>query len=632
MANKSVLQFKEVSAISGANLFHLVVGNVDKKIQWTNVVAQVDTDLSISTTFTSINSSISTINGNITTINSSLSTLAGNISTVDAGAVHKTGNETVDGVKTFSSSPTAPTPTVGDSSTNVATTAFVTTAIAGLGIGDVSSTVNLTSGYYPVANGNKTITNGRIYQDASQLRINSPTTSNYGIIGNVESALYSTTMFGTSKVGVSDINSVFSYVGSTTVGSIVIDNSGLLISSNSSLNLICNVVRLNNLTGNRVLTLDSSKNIVATAVLPLEYGGTGASAKPGVGALPYMSTATAYGYDKDNYSYDSTTKTLNLNNIFVTPDDGITGVNIEGASNLLRLVTTDAGFDAVIVEALGNGIKVDSASGTAGRFTSSENPGEFNQTGALSADVDYEGVVINRMFTRPASGAGSSAKATGPMLLINDATGSLGTGDLIRLQKQNVNRFRVTSAGKIVYTDGTQAANTYMVDDGTGSGIATWARVASFPMPSMTYANTSTISTDTDIFTGVMPGNTLVSNKDKLVYDFVIGNTGGISGDVSYQVKVNGAALVAPLTVTLNTTSDPITLRITIERISSSSFNFFLQYYFGTHTTSLRTVYFNTVTGFDFTTNSTLTVVANQLLTTRIISGLEGHGVYYKTV
>ena len=43
----------------------------------------------------------------------------------DTAVVHKTGAETIAGVKTFSSSPLVPTPAVGDNSTQVATTAFV---------------------------------------------------------------------------------------------------------------------------------------------------------------------------------------------------------------------------------------------------------------------------------------------------------------------------------------------------------------------------------------------------------------------------------------------------------------------------------------------------------------------------
>jgi hypothetical protein len=52
------------------------------------------------------------------------STCTGNSATVTNG-VYTTGDQTIAGVKTFSSSPIAPTPTVGDNSTQLATTAFV---------------------------------------------------------------------------------------------------------------------------------------------------------------------------------------------------------------------------------------------------------------------------------------------------------------------------------------------------------------------------------------------------------------------------------------------------------------------------------------------------------------------------
>lgn len=51
-------------------------------------------------------------------------------SSVDANnIVHRTGNETIDGVKTFNLSPIVPTPTNGDNSTKVATTSFVNSEV-----------------------------------------------------------------------------------------------------------------------------------------------------------------------------------------------------------------------------------------------------------------------------------------------------------------------------------------------------------------------------------------------------------------------------------------------------------------------------------------------------------------------
>lgn len=49
----------------------------------------------------------------------------------DSAVVHKTGDETVAGIKTFSSPPIVPTQSQGDNSTKTATTAFVQTALAG---------------------------------------------------------------------------------------------------------------------------------------------------------------------------------------------------------------------------------------------------------------------------------------------------------------------------------------------------------------------------------------------------------------------------------------------------------------------------------------------------------------------
>lgn len=56
----------------------------------------------------------------------------------DIRYVALTGNQTVQGTKTFATSPTAPTPTAGDNSTRLATTAFVTGAIAASHVNDAT--------------------------------------------------------------------------------------------------------------------------------------------------------------------------------------------------------------------------------------------------------------------------------------------------------------------------------------------------------------------------------------------------------------------------------------------------------------------------------------------------------------
>lgn len=70
----------------------------------------------------------------------------GTATTVDAiggkgAVVMLSGDQTVGGVKTFSSSPVAPTPTGGDNSTKVATTAFVQAALGEAGGGNMLASV-----------------------------------------------------------------------------------------------------------------------------------------------------------------------------------------------------------------------------------------------------------------------------------------------------------------------------------------------------------------------------------------------------------------------------------------------------------------------------------------------------------
>lgn len=78
--------------------------------------------------------------------------LSGNAESVTNG-VYTTGNQTINGVKTFSSSPIVPTPTTGDNSTKVATTAFVNakSELDSIGVGqtyqNVSGSRNINQDY-----------------------------------------------------------------------------------------------------------------------------------------------------------------------------------------------------------------------------------------------------------------------------------------------------------------------------------------------------------------------------------------------------------------------------------------------------------------------------------------------------
>lgn len=91
---------------------------------------------------------------NLSQLNSTSSTLSTAInSKANATDVVKlTENQTVDGVKTFSSSPVVPTPAVGDNSTKAASTAFIKSVLAssGAGLATISKSGN---GYCRFNNG-----------------------------------------------------------------------------------------------------------------------------------------------------------------------------------------------------------------------------------------------------------------------------------------------------------------------------------------------------------------------------------------------------------------------------------------------------------------------------------------------
>ncbi len=87
-------------------------------------------------------------------------------------AVSLTGNQTIDGIKTFNSSPIAPTPAVGDNSTKVATTAFVQ-ANAGVDVAtsaEIRTGTNNTKSITPLGYTETTLGWGQTWQDVTVSR------------------------------------------------------------------------------------------------------------------------------------------------------------------------------------------------------------------------------------------------------------------------------------------------------------------------------------------------------------------------------------------------------------------------------------------------------------------------------
>lgn len=108
--------FEPYGMISAINVQH-AIQQVYELIP--GVVDDVYTLEGLTTKVNAIDAEIIDINTQITDIKEDLSHVA-----IDTNLVHKTGNETVYGTKTFVVSPKVPTPTASDSSTNAANTAW----------------------------------------------------------------------------------------------------------------------------------------------------------------------------------------------------------------------------------------------------------------------------------------------------------------------------------------------------------------------------------------------------------------------------------------------------------------------------------------------------------------------------
>jgi hypothetical protein len=431
--------------------------------------------------------------------------------------------------------------------------------------GDITGT--LTPGKYPVAIGTKSIGDGRISNTTNGIRAQNVSGASYLDIGATLSILKYSSGSVLSYTDVSSTNAQLGYQNASYDGQINIQDT-LQISHSVAIHLLSPDIAFDNLTANSVVYLDSGKTLRSvafgtngqvptivsgalvfatpsaggtytngagltlasnqfsigsgqvinsmianstinlgtkvTSVLKYVNGGTQTNTVPETGAAPYAGAA-GYAYDKANYWYDPATKALNINNIVISPDDGLIGINIEGAGNAIQIKANDPGFDAIIITAKGNGIKADSATGLAGRFTSSESAAEFNQSGIISADVDYEGVTVNRNFTRATSGAGSSSKATGPMLCLNDTTiPAMGTGPFMEFYKKN--------------TDGTKVSRFKVGQDGTTyyQKEADIKVSVSGSIISILSGNGTIGSTATAIFSSTIKANTLSNDGDEV--------------------------------------------------------------------------------------------------------------------
>jgi hypothetical protein len=472
--------------------------------------------------------------------------------------------------------------------------------------GDLSSTGNLTPGTYTVASGAKTVVNGLITQGATDLTAKNPNETAQLILDNNSAELYVLNTVQ-NRVYVDAARAGLSFFDGVSVNSFVEATATNLVISHPSWVAINGVnVQFSGLTANTVPYIDGSKYIRSSSITQTELdrlSGISSNVQTQLNSKGTVSSITAGTGLSGGVITGS--GTISLANTAVTPGS-YTSANI--TIDAQGRITSAANGSSGSSYTAGSGLTLASNqfSISAGAITDAMLASSFikaDGTIPLTDDWDAGDFRISaRELVITSDGDGINISAEGTALNIEE--------------------------GSFRFNDPNKGVGKTLVSNADGYLFMEYP--ASYPMPAMSYDTTSAGTPTKNIIVGEIPANIFITDEDKVVFEFVIGNTGGTATSLTYKIYLDANQAVS-LAVPLSISADPIGIKLILKRVNETTLQVVTIWNFGAHTTTLKNMYFgNDANTYDFTQPISVAVEGNEGATTRSVSGILGFGTYNK--